>query len=270
MSGNVEGKPSAPPVRVGCCGWSYREWVGPFYRRPDRMLTQYSRVFDLVEMDSTFYRIPDPKTMAGIARTVPERFLFTVKLPGAITHEAACRDTESSRRALEDFLHALEPMRSRGSLRLVLVQLPPSFTAEGVADLERLLGTLRDAGLATATEFRHVSWLEAEQREGSIDLLRRCGSSYTVVDEPLLPPEVHVSAPPVYLRLHGRNPALWYDYNYREEELVGWADRVQGLVADGKEVLVVFNNHPHGNAPRNARRFLELLGMARTAIDSGW
>ncbi len=257
------------PVRVGCCGWSYKEWVGPFYRTADRMLTQYIRVFDTVEMDSTFYRVPDEQTMRGIARVLPKGFCFTVKLPGAITHEAACRKTERAEAALAQFVRALEPLREHGSLSLVLVQLAPSFTSDKAADLEALLGTLRDLGLRTATEFRHPSWLEPDRVEGSLRLLRRTASSYTVVDEPLLPSVVHRTAPPVYVRMHGRNPAHWYDYAYSEEELAEWAGRVREVLEEGDEVIVVFNNHPHGNAPRNARRFRELLGLTPGGIDLG-
>ncbi len=265
----VEGSlPPAPPghprpLRIGCCGWSYREWVGPFYRSAEKMLTQYARVFDLVEMDSTFYRVPEERTMRGIASTVPRRFRFTVKLPGTVTHDEFVRDTPRAREALADFGRAVAPLQERGLLLLVLVQLAPSFSSDGADDLERLLGELRDRGLRTATEFRHASWIEESELERTLSLLRREGSSYTVVDEPLLPPVIHKTAQPIYVRLHGRNPEHWYDYEYSEGELAEWSDRIRGLVDEGEEVLVVFNNHPHGYAPRNAQRFSALMGLTR-------
>lgn len=260
METTAETRRGAPRVRVGCCGWSYPEWVGPFYRSSERMFTQYARVFDTAEIDSSFYRIPERKTMEGLARQAPRDFLFTVKVPQALTHEARLRDTAEARTALDAYLHAIEPLRSSHRLRLVLVQLPPSFGFEERGPLERFLRELRDRGVPSATEFRHAGWVAPEHLPDSLALLRGAGSSYTIVDEPLLPPDTHTTNGTAYVRLHGRNPALWYDYDYSPSELAAWKGKVAGLVRDGEEVIVVFNNHPHGNAPRNAIAFRELIG----------
>lgn len=259
----TEAQSASARARVGCCGWSYREWVGPFYRTQARMFAQYARTFDLVEMDSAFYRVPELKTMETLARSAPPGFSFTVKVPQALTHEARLIETLEAAKVRERYLRAVEPLRAAGKLALVLVQLPPSFGFEERGALERFLQGLQDAGFPTATEFRHLSWLSPENESATLGILRSTGSSYTVVDEPLLPPVVHRTASPVYVRLHGRNPALWYDYRYSDGELGSWASTVSGLVRDGTEVIVVFNNHPHGNAPRDALRFMEMAGVRR-------
>jgi uncharacterized protein YecE (DUF72 family) len=254
--------PEAPPsVRVGCCGWSYREWVGPFYRSGEKMFAQYARSFDVVEMDSSFYRVPDVKVMLGLARAAPQGFLFTIKVPKVVTHEEFVKDTERARETLQQYFVSLEPLKVAHKLALALVQLPPKFAFEDREDLERLLGTFKDKGVKTATEFRHPSWLAEENVSESLRVLRENSSSYTVVDEPLLPPVVHRTASPTYVRLHGRNPDHWYDYNYSGNELREWADKVSGMVKEGDEVILVFNNHPHGNAPNNAMKMLDLLGL---------
>ncbi|PSO07070.1 hypothetical protein B9Q04_12805 [Candidatus Marsarchaeota G2 archaeon BE_D] len=254
----------APRVWVGCCGWSYREWVGPFYRSRRGMFAQYSEVFGVAEVDSTFYRVPRREAFRALARLSPPDFRFSAKLPRAVTHEARCELTPSVKDELEQLLESLEPLGSK--LFCLLVQLPPSFTyEEGVSRLSRLLEHLSTEakGVRLAVEFRHPSWVEPQNLGGAKELLSTHGASWVVVDEPLLPP-IHVGGSPlVYVRLHGRGNPTWYDYLYSDTELAEWAGRVKGFVEDQEtgEVIVVFNNHPHGYAPRNALRFMEMLGL---------
>lgn len=207
--------------------------------------------------------------MQALASSSPPGFLFTVKVPRALTHEARLADTPEAADTLDRYLRALDPLRRARKLSLVLVQLPPSFGFEERGVLETFLGRLRDQGLRTATEFRNGSWIAPGNEPETLGILRSTGSSYTGVDEPLLPPGVHRTASPVYLRLHGRNPGTWYDYRYSEAELQPWAGTVSGLVKDGEEVLVVFNNHPHGNAPQNAMEFMEMLSLERRTGQPG-
>jgi uncharacterized protein YecE (DUF72 family) len=226
------------------------------------MFAQYARSFDVAEMDSSFYRVPDMKVMLGLARAAPQGFRFTVKVPKVMTHDEFLKDTEPARDTLQQFILSLEPLKVANKLSLVLVQLPPKFSFDKREDLKRLLGTLMDKGLKTATEFRHPSWLAEDNVSECLRILRGAKSSYTVVDEPLLPPVVHRTASPTYVRLHGRNPAHWYDYDYSDKELKEWADKVSGMVREGDEVILVFNNHPHGNAPKNAMKMIDMLGLA--------
>jgi Uncharacterized conserved protein len=230
------------------------------------MFKQYSEVFGVAEVDSTFYRVPGREMFRALARLSPPGFRFSAKLPRAVTHEARCELTPNARHELAHLLESLEPLGPR--LFCLLVQLPPSFTyGEGVSRLPGLLEHLsKEAkGVRLAVEFRHPSWVEPQNLEGAKEMLTTHGASWVVVDEPLLPP-IHVGgSPPVYVRLHGRGSPTWYDYLYSDGELAEWVGRVRGYVEDPetREVVVVFNNHPHGNAPRNARRFMEMLGIPR-------
>lgn len=256
MPGRVE---PLHPLKIGCCGWSYKEWVGPFYTSTKSMFKQYSRVFDLAEMDSSFYALPNERTMATIAKGAPPGFTFTAKLPRTITHEELIRDVPQVRPLLEEFSRSMAPLGS--SLRVVLVQLPPGFSFNMRSRLEDLLNTMKDMGMPAATEFRHLSWVEKEALPETERILKSAGSSFVTVDEPHLPPVTIHPDNLVYLRLHGRNPSLWYDYDYSDEELHPWLRKVIGWVKDGHEVIALFNNHPRGNAPRNAMRFMEMAGV---------
>jgi uncharacterized protein YecE (DUF72 family) len=222
------------------------------------MLGQYSSVFKTVEMDSSFYAIPRREVMERIASMVAQDFVFSAKVPKVITHESMLRNRDSDSINLKMFESALEPIR--GKLKLIVIQLPPKFDYSHRDDLEAFLRLCSDTGVRTATEFRHASWLEEERMQASFDLLRRNDSSYVAVDEPLLPPLCVKTASPVYVRMHGRGSGLWYDYRYSKDEMTQWADKVRGFVVDGDEVIVVFNNHPHGNAPLNALEFMGLFG----------
>ena len=183
-----------------------------------------------------------------------------------MTHEARCELTPLVRDVLARLLESLELLGPR--LFCLLVQLPPSFTyGEGVSRLPRLLEHLSTqvGGVRLAVEFRHPSWVESQNLEGANEASTTHGASWVVVDEPLLPP-IHVGGSPlVYVRLHRRGSPTWYDYLYSDGELAEWAGRVRGFAEDpgtGK-VIVVFSNHPHVYAPRNAQRFMELLGIPR-------
>ena len=251
-------------VLVGCCGWSYKEWVGPFYYSRHHMFRQYSEFFSVAEVDSTFYRVPPPAIFRALSRLSPPGFRFLAKLPRSVTHEARCELTPQARDELEQLLESLEPLGPR--LFCLLVQLPPSFTyGEGVSRLPGLLEHLSTqvGGVRLAVEFRHPSWVEPQNLEKAKEMLSAYGASWVVVDEPLLPPIRVETSSLVYVRLHGRGSPTWYDYLYSDVELAEWAGRVRGFAEDPGtgEVVVVFNNHPHGNAPRNALKFMEMLGI---------
>ncbi len=114
------------------------------------------------------------------------------------------------------------------------------------------------SGYRFAVEFRHPSWLS----EDVLEALRRRGVAYTVVDEPLLPPEVHVTADFSYIRWHGRGQRPWYYYHYSEDELKKWVPRINQLSTQVRVIYGYFNNHFRGYAPHNALQMLSLLGMA--------
>ena len=243
-------------VYIGTSGWDYDDWVGPFYESEARMFSQYCEVFNTVEINSTFYSMPNPAFMRRLARAAPRGFVFSAKLYKGITHRKRLNPKLGVESDLKEYLRAMEPLRSAGKLGAILVQMPPKPRAE-FPYFEEFLSML-PKGFRFAVEFRHESWLKREV----LKLLEDHGVAYTVVDEPLLPPEVHVTADFAYVRWHGRGQRPWYYYLYRESELREWVPKVMKLMEEVKVIYGYFNNHFRGYAPRNALQMLSLLGLA--------
>lgn len=241
---------------IGTSGWSYDEWVGPFYEKKKGMFTRFIKVFDTAEVNSTFYRYPSAGMVRGWYKTAPPGFIFAVKLPRVITHEKWLRLGDGVEDDTERFLDLMQPLAEK--LGPILIQLRPRFNYDDHADtLERYLETLPE-NYEWAVEFRHRSWMRPETWE----MLRRHGVAYTIVDEPLLPPEVQVTAEFAYIRWHGHGARPWYNYEYSLEELEEWVPRVKDTSRRAKRVYGYFNNHFNANAVKNAVEMLELLGSA--------
>jgi len=255
----MEGKPQRPldDVMIGASGWSYEEWVGPFYRAQESKFTVYSRVFNTAEINSTFYRYPNPGLVTGLIRSSPPVFVFTAKLPQVITHERALEPGAAVEDDLNRFLALMEPLLRVDKLGPLLAQLPPSFRYKSFDKLERFLALLPRA-FRFAVEFRHPSWLRPETWR----LLERYNVAYTAVDEPLLPPEMVYTTDFTYVRWHGKGQQPWFNYRYGDEELNAWVPRVKEAAEKTKRVYGYFNNHFHGYAPENALELLEKLGKA--------
>lgn len=262
-------------VRFGTCGFSYKDWVGPFY--PEGMkagdyLAHYATRFDTVELNATFYRLPALKSLESMVAKTPPGFTFVVKAHRSLTHEPPA----DLSLAVEAFNMALRPFATAGKLGGVLLQFPYAFqpVPANRERLARLAGDL--AGDApVVVEFRHRAWF----RDDFLDGVRKHGLSLCCVDEPALPglppPVALVTGPVGYLRFHGRNQEAWwakegegaerdagarYRYDYSTDEMKEWVPRVRDLTAAPKGVFVFFNNHPDGHAARNALTFRELLG----------
>lgn len=242
-------------IRLGTSGWDYDEWVGRVYPPQgvaDR-LRFYARRFPIVEVNSSFYRLPKREVVASWVRRTPPAFRFTAKLPQTITHE---QRLEGSRDALAEFLKVLQPLRDAGRLAAALVQLPPSlpFDARKVRAFYELL----PPDLPVAVEFREPSWLA----DASFALLREFGLAYVVVDEPSLPVRLEVTAPFAYVRWHGHGRPTWYDYTYTPAELAPWVGRLASLAEQADEVFGFFNNHFRGDAAVNAEQLRAAAGLA--------
>jgi len=247
---------AALSLMIGTSGWSYDEWVGPFYDRKKGMFTRYSRVFGTTEVNSTFYRYPTAGMIRGWYRTAPPGFIFALKLPRLITHDKWLRLEEDVEDDTDRFLDLVRPLAEK--LGPILIQLRPKFNYDDHAEtLERYLETL-PWNHEWAVEFRHRSWMRPE----TWGMLRRHGVAYAIVDEPLLPPEVHVTAEFAYIRWHGRGSRPWYNYDYRPEELEEWVPRVRTAAEKTRRVYGYFNNHFGANAVKNAAEMLTLLGSA--------
>jgi len=246
---------------IGCSGWWYKDWDERFYPKgisEGSRLKYYARFFNTTEANVTFYRLPSRRVVDGWARRTPRGFIFSVKAPQDITHAARLVYAE---RKMAKFFDLLEPLKRSGKLGAILFQLPPEFTkTKAFMDrLENFLGML-PSGYEYAVEFRHRSWIE----ESTFRLLERYNVAYVIVDEPLLPPDIYITADYAYIRLHGRGKRVWYYYNYNKEELVRWAEKVKVHVEpEVKRLYIYFNNHFRAYAPKNAREFIQLLGLTR-------
>jgi len=245
-------------IFLGTSGWSYKEWEGNFYQEKSResKLRAYSRVFKTAEIDSTFYRNPSRGTVMGWLKYSPTDFVFTAKLPKLITHDKKLGLKDDVKVDLEVFLDLMRPLQLGGKLACFLIQLPPkySYNPENLESFFKLL----DPVFKYAVEFRNVSWL----RDETWRLLKHYQVAYTIVDEPLLPPEVYLTADFAYFRWHGKGEKIWFDYRYSKDELEAWVPKVTEAAGAVKTVYGYFNNHYHGYAPENCLQLIERLGLS--------
>jgi len=218
-------------------------------------LRAYCKVFRTVEIDSTFYRYPSKGTVMGWVKYSPEDFIYTAKLPKLITHTKKLDVNEGIETDMEKFIELLEPLYLSGKLGCILIQLPPKFDyrPDQLEDFFKILPT----HVKFAVEFREQSWM----REETWKLLEQYHVAYTIVDEPLLPPEVHVTSKIAYFRWHGRGARPWYNYRYHTEELEPWAPKIKEAAEKVEKVYGYFNNHYHGYAVENCLQVLEMLGV---------
>ena len=243
-------------LRFGCSGWDYQEWIGPFYRNAsESKLAAYSRVFDTAEVNSTFYRAPSPGMVLGWGKYTPDGFVFAAKVPQTVTHERLCDVARGADVELKSYAELMRPLLDAGKLGPLLLQLPPRMRFDEPV-IHRFLDALPD-GFAFALEPRNRSWMTM----AAFDLLKSTDVAYTIVDEPLLPPDLHVTSSVAYVRWHGHGEEPWYNYRYSEDELREWVPRVQQVASQANEVYGFFNNHYHGYAPENALRILRMLGV---------
>jgi uncharacterized protein YecE (DUF72 family) len=230
-------------VRIGCSGWNYRDWRDNFYPPgvpTSRWLAYYASVFDTVEVNATFYRLPELETTRRWADQTPDDFLFAVKASRYLTHMRRLRDIDEG---LRRFWERLEPLRESGRLGPVLWQLPERFQRD-----DETLATALAAFPAAehCFEFRHPSWFAP----GVYDLLSERGASLALGDDARRPlPKASPVGPVAYLRLHYGHRGR--DGNYSDRELAGWRRRIAAW-RSRRPVFVYLNNDWHGFAPRNA------------------
>jgi uncharacterized protein YecE (DUF72 family) len=195
-------------ILIGTSGYSFPDWVGPFYPPgTDRrnMLDHYVRHFQTVEVNSTYYRIPPPRTFEAMERKTPPDFEFVVKAHHDMTHK---RSLEPD--LYQSFVRSVDPLRAAGKLNGVLAQFPYAFrrTKENEKFLGAMKQLLPEAPLFV--EFRHNSWAQGEV----FPWLEEQEIGYVSVDEPdlpgLMPPIARATGPAGYVRLHGRNKENWW------------------------------------------------------------
>jgi uncharacterized protein YecE (DUF72 family) len=246
-------------ISLGTSGWSYKEWVKVFYPSDaTKKLTYYSSVFNTVEIDSTFYAYPSQGTVYGWEKNTPTGFVFSAKAPKLITHEKRLDVEKGAIADLYRFLDLMRPLIKAGKLGPVLLQLPPSFSFDKDYDTLRSFVEVAPKDIMFATEFRHLSWLKGEVNE----LLRKHNIANVIVDEPLLPPDVNITADFAVVRWHGKGSRPWYNYRYSDQELKVWEPKVDDISKKTKKAYGYFNNHFHGFAIENTLKTLEMTGQA--------
>jgi uncharacterized protein YecE (DUF72 family) len=267
---------AAGRVRVGCQGWNYEDWVTPaaavrpvFYPRGARaadMLELYARVFETVEVDSTFYAVPAAQAVDNWRRRTPEHFTFALKLPREITHELSLRG-ERAARVLAEFCAVARRLGPK--LAAVLVQLPPQF--EATPDNARALAeflTLLPSDIRFAVEFRDPFWFEEDLLEA---LTRHEQVSLALVEgqwaarERVWRAAASILRPTdfAYLRWMGERDLTAFDavVRPRDANLARWAEAAERLRGRVPEVLAYFSNYYEGHAPASANKLKPLLGQ---------
>ena len=230
-------------VHVGTSGYSYKEWKGTFY--PDdlpaaKMLPFYASKFDTVEINNTFYRMPEAKTLGKWASEVPENFVFVLKAPQRITHQKRLAGAEDDVRYLFETAAEMGP-----KLGPVLFQLPP-FSKKDAGKLRGFVAALPKHPVAF--EFRHESWFDEE----IFGVLRDHDAALCVADTDEVPDPAALlmsTASWGYLRLRRTE--------YAEGEIERWASRVNEQ--KWSSAFVFFKHEDEGKGPLFARTFLDSL-----------
>jgi uncharacterized protein YecE (DUF72 family) len=242
-------------VFVGTSGYNYRHWWnGVFYPKtvPQKgWLEFYSQFFETVELNVTFYRLPNRKTFEGWYQRTPGNFLFSIKGSRFITHVKRLKDCQEPLEAFFD--HALG---LKEKLNVILWQLPPTFKLNlaRVREFCSLLGGIFASNpVRQAFEFRHGSWFCPEV----YGILEKHNFSLCLAHSSVLPSVERTTAEFVYIRFHGGESL--YGSNYSEGELRDWSERIGGWHKEGLDVYSYFNNDAFGFAVKNALTLRELL-----------
>ena len=235
-------------IRIGTSGWEYRHWAGRFYPRQlsrDRWLEHYAGEFDSVELNNSFYRLPDAEQFALWGRRVPSGFRFAVKASRYLTHIKRLREPAEP---IERFWTRARHLGSR--LGPVLYQLPPRWSP----DPKRLEVFLTSVpGEPQAVEFRDPRWYGA----ATYRLLEGAGVALCLHDMPGSATQPAPVGPFAYVRFHGAGAK--YGGSYSSHSLNAWADRMAAWAAGGLPVWAYFNNDAGAHAIRDAARLRSLV-----------
>ncbi|MHC4599525.1 MAG: DUF72 domain-containing protein [Planctomycetota bacterium] len=251
-------------ILFGTAGWDYPDWKGIVYPpgAPSRFdgLAYLAGFFDVVEVNSSFYRPPAVRTVESWVRRTAEAegFTFTLKLHRRFTHD---RETPWSEQEADAFRQGADVLAAEGKLGAVLLQFPWSFRnrEENRRWLSELSHTFSTYPLVA--ELRHRSWMT----KPALDFVKKLGLGFCNIDQPggrdAVEPTALATAETGYVRFHGRNAEAWfkkgagrderYNYLYSEEELAPWVPRIRGVAERAEKTFVIGNNHFKGQAPAN-------------------
>jgi uncharacterized protein YecE (DUF72 family) len=291
-------------IRIGTCSWTEKTLIqtGQFYppsaKTAEARLRFYANHFDTVEVDSTYYAIPDPKTAWLWDMRTQDNFTFHIKAYGALTGHgvdprslprdvqglvshtgdssyAYIKEPSILRTLAQRLIDALAPLKRSGKLGFLVFQFPPWFTCR-TSNFDYILSCkeMMD-GLPIAAEFRHGSWLTADKAPGTFQFLRAHDITYVAADEPqygnlsTIPFIFQTTTDTAYFRFHGRNSENWlkkgidtslrYAYSYSDEELTDFVPYLERAEKKTKVTYAMFNNCHRNYAVANAMRLRELL-----------
>ena len=243
--------------RIGCSGWNYKSWRGKFYPaelRAQNWLRHYASIFDTVEINNTFYRLPEASTFAWWKRQMPRGFIVSVKASRFLTHIKRLKDPEEPIDRLFSRAKALGPR-----LGPMLYQLPPNFFRNDV-NVERLVGFLRAVPARVnrrvvhhVFEFRHPSWYV----DDTYTLLRRYDATLCLHDKRGSEIAEPFVGPIVYVRFHGTTGH--YAGSYPDKRLERWASILAEQWCSRRPVYAYFNNDPDAVATDNALTLRRLV-----------
>ena len=254
-------------IYIGTSGYYYEEWKGHFYPQnlnKKDFLKYYSRHFNILELNFTYYRLPDEHQIKKMMEKTGDIFRFVVKAYRGITHEFT---EESIKTILPRFLNGIMPLYEKERLGTLLFQFPQSFhyVPRNRIYLNELLKASHP--FPVSVEFRNRDWLKETVYTGLSEL----SAGLVCVDEPdlpdLLPSDVRVTSDIGYIRFHGRNKKNWYgtdstsryDYLYSEKELKEWLPRIKDISDRTEKLFIFFNNHAKSQAVTNARMLINLI-----------
>jgi uncharacterized protein YecE (DUF72 family) len=236
-------------IRIGTSGWHYDHWRGPFY--PPNLAAEdffhyYIGRFHTVEVNNTFYRLPERKTLRTWVEMAPRGFIFAVKASRYITHMKKLKDPKTS---ISKFFQRIKTFGQQ--LGPILFQLPPSWKANP----ERLSVFVNQLprGHRYAFEFRDPSWFD----DRVYGILSEGGAAWCIYHLAGRLSPLEVTADFVYIRLHG--PGEAYQGQYDDKALSSWADAISAWSREGKDIYCYFDNDQNGYAAQDADRLQRML-----------
>ena len=269
MNDKPEIRSPQPAIRIGCQSWNYDDWTTRaggetvFYPRGTRsaaMLELYARIFDTIEVDSTFYAIPPQTTFSNWYEKTPENFTFSLKLPQEITHTHFLR--KESFPAADEFCEKARELKEK--LAVVLIQMPPQFegSKSNAKSLREFLARL-PSDIKFAVEFRHRDWLI----EWTFEELEKTSVALCLTEGSWIPRELIFQAIEklpqkfAYIRFMGERDLPAFDKIYRHEDalLQIWMEEIEKIKA--REIYVYFSNFFEGHAPASVNKLKNLFGQ---------
>ncbi len=251
---------------IGTSGYSYKDWEDVFYPAgtgPAGYLNYYSMFFNTVEVNSTYYSIPNAFLISKMQSKTKDDFIFSLKAHSSITHTR-----DASKDDIDAFKKALFPLKQNGKLGVLLFQFPYSFrfSTRNLDYLKYL--KLNFDQYESVIEFRNREWI----KDSVINFLQINDISFCNVDEPdlpgLIPRTEIITGNCFYLRFHGRNKEKWwnhkeayerYDYMYTKEQLQEWVPVIADASKQNKKTLIYFNNHYKAKSVKSAEILKSLL-----------